>query len=351
MHFAFHETVLSGVTEQEPLWRRGVDACNAMLGMPVGQLYVEKHFSPLAKKRMNELVGNLLRAFEQRIEKLEWMGNGTKAQAKEKLALFTPKIGYPDKWKDYSSVQIVRDDIVGNLGRIAEFEHQYALNKLGKPIDRTEWYMPPQTVNAYYNPLMNEIVFPAAILQPPFFNLEADDAVNYGAIGAVIGHEISHGFDDAGSRFDGRGNLRNWWTENDRTEFEKRANRLVSQYDAYEPLPGMPLSGRFTLGENIGDLGGLSVAYTAYLLSLEGKPAAVLDGFTGEQRFFIGWAQVWRRKYREEEMRKRIKTDPHSPSAYRCNGIVSNLDGFYEAFGIGSKDPMYIAPEKRVRIW
>jgi endothelin-converting enzyme/putative endopeptidase len=351
MHFAFHETVLSGVTEQEPLWRRGVDACNAMLGMPVGQLYVEKHFSPLAKKRMNELVGNLLRAFEQRIEKLEWMGNGTKAQAKEKLALFTPKIGYPDKWKDYSSVQIVRDDIVGNLGRIAEFEHQYALNKLGKPIDRTEWYMPPQTVNAYYNPLMNEIVFPAAILQPPFFNLEADDAVNYGAIGAVIGHEISHGFDDAGSRFDGRGNLRNWWTENDRTEFEKRANRLVSQYDAYEPLPGMPLSGRFTLGENIGDLGGLSVAYTAYLLSLEGKPAAVLDGFTGEQRFFIGWAQVWRRKYREEEMRKRIKTDPHSPSAYRCNGIVSNLDGFYEAFGIGSEDPMYIAPEKRVRIW
>lgn len=351
MHFAFHETVLSGVAEQEPLWRRGVDACNATLGMPVGQLYVEKHFSPRAKQRMNELVGNLLKAFEQRIEQLEWMGNGTKAQAKEKLALFTPKIGYPDKWKDYSSVQIDGGDVVGNLGRIAEFEHQYALNKLGKPIDRTEWFMPPQTVNAYYNPLMNEIVFPAAILQPPFFNLEADDAINYGAIGAVIGHEISHGFDDSGSRFDGRGNLRNWWTENDRSEFEKRANRLVSQYDAYEPLPGMPLSGRFTLGENIGDLGGLSVAYTAYLLSLEGMPGPMLEGFTGEQRFFIGWAQVWRRKYREEEMRRRIKTDPHSPSAYRCNGIVSNLDGFYKAFGIEPNEPMYIAPDQRVRIW
>ncbi|MCU0708928.1 MAG: M13 family metallopeptidase [Pirellula sp.] len=351
MHFAFHETVLSGVTEQEPLWRRGVDACNARLGMPVGQLYVERHFSPRAKERMNELVANLLKAFEQRIEQLEWMGSGTKAQAKQKLAEFTPKIGYPDRWKDYSSVQMDANDIVGNLMRLAEFEHQYALNKLGKPIDRTEWYMPPQTVNAYYNPLMNEIVFPAAILQPPFFNLEADDAVNYGAIGAVIGHEISHGFDDSGSRFDGKGNLRNWWTENDRTEFEKRANRLVAQYDAYEPLPGMNLSGKFTLGENIGDLGGLSVAYTAYQLSLDGKPAPMIDGFTGPQRFFVGWAQVWRRKYREEEMRKRIKTDPHSPSAYRCNGIVSNLDSFYDAFGIQSGDAMYLAPEDRVRIW
>jgi endothelin-converting enzyme/putative endopeptidase len=351
MHFAFHETVLSGVAEQEPLWRRGVDACNARLGMPVGQLYVERHFSPRAKERMNELVANLLKAFDQRIEQLEWMGNGTKSQAKQKLAEFTPKIGYPDRWKDYSSVPIDATDIVGNLMRLAEFEHQYALNKLGKPIDRTEWYMPPQTVNAYYNPLMNEIVFPAAILQPPFFNLEADDAINYGAIGAVIGHEISHGFDDSGSRFDGKGNLRNWWTENDRAEFEKRANRLVAQYDAYEPLPGMNLSGKFTLGENIGDLGGLSVAYTAYQISLGGKPAPIIDGFTGPQRFFVGWAQVWRRKYREEEMRKRIKTDPHSPSAFRCNGIVTNLDSFYEAFGIQPGDAMYLAPEDRVRIW
>jgi putative endopeptidase len=351
LHFDFHETVLSGVAEQEPLWRRGVDACNSVLGMPIGQIYVEKHFSPLAKERMNVLVGNLLKAFEQRIDQLEWMGNGTKAQAREKLALFTPKIGYPDKWKDYSTVEVNATDIVGNLAKIAEFEHEYALSKLGKPIDRTEWFMPPQTVNAYYNPTMNEIVFPAAILQPPFFNLDADDAVNYGAIGAVIGHEISHGFDDSGSKFDGRGNLRNWWTENDEKEFEARAQQLVSQYDAYQPIPGLNLNGKFTLGENIGDLGGLSVAYTAYKISLGGQPAPVIDGFTGEQRFFIGWAQVWRRKYREAEMRKRLKTDPHSPSEYRCNGIVSNLDGFYEAFGIHPGDAMYLAPARRVRIW
>ncbi len=350
-HFGFHETTLSGVQEQKPLWRRGVEACNAMLGMPVGQIYVEKSFSPKAKERMNELVGNLMKAFEQRIDQLEWMGNGTKAQAREKLSLFTPKIGYPDKWKDYSSVVTDPTDVVGNLGRIAEFEHEFALKKLGKPIDRSEWFMPPQTVNAYYNPTMNEIVFPAAILKPPFFNLDADDAINYGAIGAVIGHEISHGFDDSGSKFDGNGNLRNWWTENDQKEFEKRSQQLVSQYDKYEPLPGQNLNGKFTLGENIGDLGGLSVAYTAYKLSLDGKPSPVIDGLTGEQRFFIGWAQVWRRKYREAEMLKRLKTDPHSPSQYRCNGIVSNVDGFYEAFDVKPGSPMYIEPSKRVRIW
>lgn len=351
LHFNFHDTVLSGVEEQEPLWRRGVDACNAMLGMPIGKLYVEKHFSPRAKERMNELVGNLMKAFEKRIDALEWMGNGTKAQAKEKLKLFTPKIGYPDKWKDYSSVKIDPNDVVGNIARIAEFEHRYALNKLGKPIDRTEWFMPPQTVNAYYNPSMNEIVFPAAILQPPFFNLDADDAVNYGAIGAVIGHEISHGFDDSGSKYDGRGNLRNWWTERDEQEFVKRSEQLVSQYDAYEPLPGVRLNGKFTLGENIGDLGGLSVAYTAYKLSLDGKPSPKIDEMSGEQRFFVGWAQVWRRKYREAEMRKRVKTDPHSPSQFRCNGIVSNLDGFYEAFDVKPDAPMFLPAEKRVRIW
>jgi len=351
LHFSFHKTVLSGVEQQEPLWRRGVDACNALLGMPVGKLYVEKHFSPKAKERMNELVGNLLKAFEKRIDSLEWMGNGTKAQAKEKLKLFTPKIGYPDKWKDYSSVKIDPSGVVSNIAAISKFEHYYALNKLGKPIDKTEWFMPPQTVNAYYNPSMNEIVFPAAILQPPFFNLEADDAINYGAIGAVIGHEISHGFDDSGSKYDGRGNLRNWWTENDEKEFVKRSEQLIRQYDAYQPLPGINLNGKFTLGENIGDLGGLSVAFTAYKLSLDGKPSAMLDGFTGEQRFFIGWGQVWRRKYREAEMRKRVKTDPHSPSQYRCNGIVSNLDAFYEVFDVKPDSPMYIAPEKRVRIW
>jgi endothelin-converting enzyme/putative endopeptidase len=351
LHFGFHKTVLSGVEQQEPLWRRGVDACNSLLGMPVGKLYVEKHFSPKAKERMNELVGNLMKAFEKRIDSLEWMGNGTKAQAKEKLKLFTPKIGYPDKWKDYSSVKIDPNNVVGNIAAISKFEHFYSLNKLGKPIDKTEWFMPPQTVNAYYNPSMNEIVFPAAILQPPFFNLEADDAINYGGIGAVIGHEISHGFDDSGSKYDGRGNLRNWWTGNDEKEFVKRSEQLINQYDAYQPLPGVNLNGKFTLGENIGDLGGLSVAYTAYKLSLDGKTSPLIDGYTGEQRFFIGWGQVWRRKYREAEMRKRIKTDPHSPSQYRCNGIVSNLDGFYEAFDVKPETPMYIAPEKRVRIW
>lgn len=351
LHFGFHKTVLSGVEQQEPLWRRGVDACNSLLGMPVGKLYVEKHFSPRAKERMNELVGNLLKAFEKRIDSLEWMGNGTKAQAKEKLKLFTPKIGYPDKWKDYSSVSIDPMDVVSNIAAIAKFEHFYALNKLGKPIDKTEWFMPPQTVNAYYNPSMNEIVFPAAILQPPFFNLQADDAINYGAIGAVIGHEISHGFDDSGSKYDGRGNLRNWWTENDEKEFNERSAQLIRQYDAYQPLPGVNLNGKFTLGENIGDLGGLSVAYTAYKISLDGKKSPLIDGYTGEQRFFIGWGQVWRRKYREAEMRKRVKTDPHSPSQYRCNGIVSNVDGFYEAFDVQPNAPMYIAPENRVRIW
>lgn len=350
-HFAFHKTVLSGVTEQEPLWRRAVNACNSLLGMPVGQLYVAKYFSPKAKIRMNELVKNLLVAFEKRIDGLQWMGEGTKAQAKEKLSQFTPKIGYPDVWKDYSSVVIVPDDIIANLGRIAEFENLYQINKLGKPINRDEWMMPPQIVNAYYNPTMNEIVFPAAILQPPFFNLEADDAVNYGGIGAVIGHEISHGFDDSGSKFDGKGNLRNWWSEKDRSEFELRSAQLVAQYDKYSPLPNANVNGKFTLGENIGDLGGMAVAYTAYRLSLGGKSPAVIDGFTGDQRFYIGWAQVWKRKYRDQEMLRRLMTDPHSPSQYRCNGIVSNLDSFYEAFSVTPNSKMFIAPENRVRIW
>jgi putative endopeptidase len=351
LHFDFHETTLSGVTEQEPLWRRGVDACNGLLGMPVGQLYVEKHFSPKSKEKMNTLVKNLLVAFEKRIDQLEWMGNGTKKQAKEKLAQFTPKIGYPDVWKDYSSVKILPDNIIANMGEILEFEHNYQINKLGKPINRSEWYMPPQTVNAYYNPLMNEIVFPAAILQPPFFNLDADDAVNYGGIGAVIGHEISHGFDDSGRKYDGKGNLRNWWTTSDQEEFETRSTMLVKQYDAYKPFPTDNVNGKFTLGENIGDLGGMSVAYTAYQLALQGKEALVMDGFTGDQRFFIGWAQVWRRKYRDEELKKRLLTDPHSPSQYRCNGIVSNLDPFYTAFTIKPDSKMFIDLKKRVRIW
>ena len=351
LHFDFHRTALSGVGEQEPLWKRGVQTCNALLGMPVGQMYVEAHFPAQAKTEMVMLVENLKRAYEVRIDDLNWMGQGTKQRAIEKLNLITTKIGYPDKWKDYSSVEISRDDLVANILNITEFEHVYSLSKLGQPIDRKEWHMPPQTVNAYYSPLMNEIVFPAAILQPPFFNLMADDAVNYGAIGAVIGHEISHAFDDSGSKYDGQGNLRDWWTEQDRAEFENRAKTLVKQYSAYMPFDDAHLNGELTLGENIGDLGGMASAYTAYQISLNGKSAPLMDGLTGDQRFFMGWAQVWRRKYRELELRKRLLTDPHSPSRYRADGIVSNMDAFYKAFDIKPADKMFIAPEQRVRIW
>lgn len=351
LHFSFHETVISGVAEQLPMWKRGVELCNGLLGMVVGKLYVEKHFSPKAKERMKQLVDNLIVAFGQRIDGLEWMGKATKLAAHDKLKQFTTKIGYPDKWKDYSSVTVKKDDLVGNVRRVVEFEYRYALKKLGGPVDRTEWYMSPQTINAYYNPLGNEIVFPAAILQPPFFNLEADDAVNYGSIGAVIGHEISHGFDDMGRRYDGKGNLRNWWTQEDLAEFEKRSSQLIKQYSTYKPFEDMAINGELTLGENIGDLGGLSVAFTAYKLSLNGKPSAEIDGFTGEQRFFLGWSQIWRRKYREQELKRRLLVDPHSPSRYRVIGIVSNMDAFYDAFGIKPEDKMFIAPENRVRIW
>lgn len=350
-HFQFHQTALSGVEEQKPLWRRGVEATNQVLGEVVGKLYVDKHFPPEAKQRMGEMVENLKKAFAKRIDALDWMSPVTKKQAHEKLSKFTTKIGYPDVWKDYSKLVIKPDDLVGNYLRAAEVEHQREVDKLGGPIDRNEWHMTPQTINAYYNPVMNEIVFPAAILQPPFFNLKADDAVNYGGIGAVIGHEISHGFDDKGSQFDGDGNLRKWWSEADRTEFERRAAQLVAQYDAYKPFEDMHVNGAFTLGENIGDLGGMAVAHEAYRMSLAGKPASEIDGLTGEQRFFMGWGQVWRRLYREPELRKRLVQDPHSPSQYRANGIVSNMDAFYEAFNIQPGDPMYIAPENRVRIW
>ncbi len=349
-HFDFHATAITGVTEQKPMWRRGVELTGSVLGELVGQLYVEKHFQAAAKNRMGELVGNLKTAFAQRIETLDWMGAGTKKQALEKLSQFSTKIGYPDKWKDYDALTI-GDSLAENLIAASAFEHQRMLNKLGQPIDRTEWHMTPQTINAYYNPTMNEIVFPAAILQPPFFNMAADDAVNYGGIGAVIGHELSHGFDDKGSQYDGSGNLRDWWTTEDRTEFEQRAAGLVDQYNGFKPLDDMQVNGELTLGENIGDLGGLSVAYHAYRLSLDGKPAPVIDGLTGDQRFFLGWAQIWRRLYREPELRRRLMVDPHSPSQYRVNGIVSNMDAFYEAFGIKAGSPMFIPPAQRVRIW
>jgi predicted metalloendopeptidase len=321
------------------------------VGELVGKMYVRDHFRPEAKARMNELVENLRKAFAQRISGLDWMSDATRHEALEKLTKVQTKIGYPDKWRDYTRLEIAAGDLFGNTQRAAAFEYQRALDKLGQPIDRTEWQMNPQTINAYYNPLMNEIVFPAAILQPPFFNLQADDAVNYGAIGAVIGHELSHGFDDKGSRYDGTGNLRNWWSEEDRKAFEQRGQKLVEQYSAYSPIESLHINGQLTLGENIGDLGGVNVAYTAYRLSLGERPAPVLDGFEGDQRFFLGYAQVWRRKYRDEELRRRLLTDPHSPAQYRVLGIVSNVDAFYEAFGIQPGHAMYIAPENRVRIW
>ncbi|MGC6462341.1 MAG: M13 family metallopeptidase [Pirellulaceae bacterium] len=351
LHFKFYSQALSGIPEQKPRWKRGIDASNMVLGELLGKLYVKERFTPEAKQRMQELVNNLKKAFEVRIRNLDWMGTGTKTQALEKLSKISTKIGYPDEWKNYSELSISPDDLFGNMMRYAEFEYEEMVDKLGKPIDRGEWHMTPQTVNAYYNPLMNEIVFPAAILQPPFFDLKADDAVNYGAIGAVIGHELSHGFDDKGSKYDGDGNLRNWWTVEDRNEFDKRAAKLTEQYGKYSPIAGGYVNGDLTLGENIGDLGGLNVAHTAYRLSLGEEAAPTIDKMTGDQRFFYGWGQIWRRKYRPEELRRRLIVDPHSPSQYRANGIVSNMDVFYDAFEVPQGSPMFIQPESRVRIW
>jgi putative endopeptidase len=344
---------LTGATELPPRWKRGVQAVEGAIGEAAGKLYVARHFPPAAKARMQELVQNLIAAYRQDIRELDWMSPETKAKALEKLAKFTPKIGYPDKWRDYTKLEIRRDDLVGNIRRATAFEHDRDLAKLGKPVDRTEWGMTPQTVNAYYNPLFNEIVFPAAILQPPFFDMKADDAVNYGGIGAVIGHEIGHGFDDQGSKYDGDGNMKNWWTEADRKEFEKRAKMLIEQYSEFAPaqLPGQHVNGALTIGENIGDLGGLTIAYKAYKLALKGSEAPVLDGRTGEQRFFIGWAQVWRAKYRDAELMRRLATDPHSPTEFRCNGVVRNLPEFYSAFGVKEGDKLWLPSDRRVRIW
>ena len=350
-NFQFYSKTLRGIEEQEPRWKRAVQNIDNLMGEAVGKIYVQKYFPPEHKTRMEKLVQNLLTAYDQSIQTLDWMSPETKKAAKEKLSKFTYKIGYPDKWRDYSALKIDANDLLANVTAAVKFEYQRDLNKLGKPIDRGEWGMTPQTVNAYYNPVMNEIVFPAAILQPPFFNSEADDAVNYGGIGAVIGHEIGHGFDDKGSQYDGFGNLRNWWKDQDLKEFEGRTGKLVAQYESYSPVKGEHLNGKLTLGENIGDLGGLSIAYKAYKLSLNGKEAPVMDGFTGDQRFFIGWAQVWARLYREEELRQRLVTDPHSPSEYRCNGVVRNVEQFYSAFDVKEGDQLYLKPEERVRIW
>lgn len=349
--FNFFQGVLSGVKEQEPRWKRGVSTLNGVLGEVIGKIYVTKHFSPKAKDEMTKLVENLRAAYADGIRGLDWMGEETKLQALAKLNKFVPKIGYPNKWKDYSALEIKAHDLVGNLKRATMVEVKRNREKLGQAIDRSEWFMTPQTVNAYYNPVMNEIVFPAAILQPPFFNLEADVAVNYGAIGAVIGHEMGHGFDDSGSQYDGDGKLSNWWTDSDRKEFEARAAKLVAQYNDFTVLGDLSVNGEFTQGENIGDLSGLTIAYKAYQKTKNGNTAPVIDGLTGDQRVFAGWAQVWARKYRAEELRKRITTDPHSPSEFRANGTVMNMPEFYQAFDVKPEDKMYIEPSARVKIW
>lgn len=351
LDFEFNDKVISGITEMAPRWKRAVTVIDDTIGELTGKAYVSKHFPPQAKQRVQELVANLQRAYAEGIDGLEWMSAETKKQAHDKLAKFTPKIGYPDKWKDWSKLEVRRDDLVGNVIRASIVESDRNIAKLGQPIDRSEWRMTPQTVNAYYSATSNEIVFPAAILQPPFFDANADDAVNYGAIGAVIGHEISHGYDDQGRHYDGGGNLKSWWTTEDDKEFRVRAGQLVKQYNGFSPLPEQFVNGELTLGENIADLAGVAMAFRAYKLSLKGKPSPIIDGFTGEQRFFLGYAQIWARKYREDEMRKRLLTDSHSPSEYRVNGIVSNQPAFYSAFDIKEKDKMFRAEKDRVKIW
>ncbi len=352
-NFAFYGTTLSGTPELRERWKRAVSLVEGSLGEAVGKVYVEKHFPPAAKARMQELVANLIEAYRVSIEGLDWMSAQTKVKALEKLRKFTPKIGYPDKWRDFSSLVITPNDLMGNLTRVTHFQRDYELAKIGAPVDRAEWYMTPQTVNAYYNPGMNEIVFPAAILQPPFFGLSADDAVNYGGIGGVIGHEIGHGFDDQGSKYDGDGNMVDWWNDSDRTEFEKRSNALIAQYNSLRPqeTPDITVNGALTVGENIGDLGGITIAYKAYKISLGGKDAPIIDGLTGDERFFLSWAQIWRGKVRPEELRRRIATDPHSPAEFRCNAIVSNFTPFYETFGLTKTDALWLDESERVAIW
>ncbi len=350
-NFEFYNKTLYGVEKPEEDWKRGVNAVNGAMGEMVGKVYVEKHFSPEAKERMVTLVKNLLKAYTESIKKLDWMSADTKKQALAKVDKFMIKIGYPDKWRDYSTLKVAKNDLYGNAVRANEFEYKRNLDKLGKPVDRTEWGMTPQTVNAYYNPSLNEIVFPAAILQPPFFDLKADDAVNYGGIGAVIGHEIGHGFDDQGSAYDGAGVMKNWWTDTDLKAFKAKTAALETQYSSFKAFPDLNVNGAYTLGENIGDLGGLSIAIKAYKASLNGKEAPVMDGFTGMQRVFLGWGQVWGEKLREAALRSQIARDPHSPAKFRINGVVRNVPEFYEAFKIKPIDSLYLATEKRVKIW
>jgi predicted metalloendopeptidase len=352
--FAFAGKTLRGIEENRPRWKRGIALVDGTIGEGLGQMYVARYFPPESKQRMDQLVRNLIAAYKSSIDKLDWMGPETRKRAQAKLAKFSVKIGYPETWRDYSALQVVAGDVVGNVLRSNEFDYNRDLNKLGKPIDRNEWGMNPQTVNAYYNPEQNVIVFPAAILQPPFFNAKADDAANYGGIGAVIGHEISHGFDDQGSQYDGDGNLLGvpgWFTQKDLDQFKARTKALVGQYNAVEPVSGFHINGELTLGENIADNSGLAIAYKAYQLSLGGKKAPVIDGLTGAQRFYFGWAQVWRSKTRDSELVVQIKSDPHSPGQTRGALPPTNQASFYEAFGIKPGDKMYRAPADRVTLW
>ncbi|WP_425954600.1 M13 family metallopeptidase [Xylanimonas sp. McL0601] len=356
-NFDFYGRTLSGAQEVRERWKRGVALVEGALGEAVGEQYVSRHFPPSHKERMDVLVANLVAAYRESIQALTWMTDETKTKALAKLEKFTPKIGYPVKWRDYSTLVVEADDVVGNVRRSNAFDLDYELHKVGRPLDRDEWFMTPQTVNAYYNPGMNEIVFPAAILQPPFFDPDADDAVNYGGIGGVIGHEIGHGFDDQGSKYDGDGRLEDWWTAEDREEFEKRTAALVAQYDAFVPEQlgpdGPHVNGSLTIGENIGDLGGLSIAIKAYRIALGTSldEAPVVDGLSGLERVFLGWAQVWQSKGRDEEVQRRIATDPHSPNEFRCNGVVRNVDEFHDTYAVKEGDALWLAPEERVRIW
>jgi putative endopeptidase len=349
--FDFYGRTLQGVKEMQPRWKRAVNNLDATLGELLGKVYVERHFKPEAKARMERLVENLRAAFREGIDKLEWMGPETKKEAQAKLAAFRPKIGYPSKWRDYSKVEIKPDDLVGNMTRAWMAESLYQLNKAGKPVDPVEWGMTPQTVNAYYNPVRNEIVFPAAILQPPFFDMEADDAVNYGGIGGVIGHEMGHGFDDQGRRYDAKGRLRDWWSAQDAAEFTRRAKGLVDQYAAMEALPGLKVNGELTLGENIGDLTGVTISHRAYELSLAGKEPPVIDGMKGHERFFHGWVQAWRAKYRDDALRQQVMANPHAPDMMRGNGPLPNVAAFYSTFGVKEGDGLWLPPDRRIRIW
>ena len=352
-NFSFYGRTLSGTPELRPRWKRGISMVESAVGEALGAIYVAQTFPPESKARMDQLVDYLLQAYRERITALTWMGEDTKVSALEKLSAFTPKVGYPPKFRDYAGLRILRDDLIGNSRRSAALELDRELAKIGAPVDRDEWFMTPQTVNAYYNPGMNEIVFPAAILHPPFFDADVDDATNFGAIGAVIGHEIGHGFDDQGSKYDGTGSLKDWWTADDRAAFEALTGRLIEQYSSLSPegADGRFVNGALTIGENIGDLGGLGIAYQAWQLSLDGSVPELIDGETGPQRFFLNWARAWRTKTRPEEVQRRLAMDPHSPPEFRCNQVVRNLDEYYDAFGVGPSDAMWLDPQDRVRIW